>query len=1525
MTLIKRLTDKWMEETTGNRADLALQILDEAETFITQHPPDCFQKQFWHQFLNITKKPSFLTVLPSDEVRTRWAELVFRIIRLTGYSLKDMMIQRVEEHPKKTLFRDMTFASPVDWTYEQVWRHIREIATVFYKSGGPDVRVAIFSDNCLESACSDLACLCSGIFVTPLSTHFNMEVLTSVFDRLNITIAVADSRERLTLLQQLQQKTAIPFRIFSLLPVSLPQSVKYLPEECKKVTSKEIESFFEMPLPSGEHVVTTMFTSGSTGLPKGVSFSMYNIITKRFARAAALPSVDEETFLCYLPLYHTFGRYLEMTGAIFWNGTYVFAGNTSAETLLSLFPRVIPTGFISVPLRWQELYEKCTEAISNIESAEIRNEKVREITGRRLNWGLSAAGFLSPEVFRFFNGYGIHLNSGFGMTEATGGITMTPPGKYRDSSVGVPLPGVYTRLTDVCELEISGHYIGSYLEEAGPGDMIPYPGAEHERWLSTGDVFRISKDGHYEIIDRVKDIYKNNRGQTVAPQVIEKKFHNVPGIKRTFLVGDNKPYNVLLIVPDEKDPIFKSITGGNVMEYFHQIVMAANLDVAPYERVVNFTLLKRDFSREKDELTPKDSFNRKKVEKNFSSIIDTLYVSNVITINAGNLAVTIPRWFFRDLGILDNDIIYEDDRLINRRTKSSLVIKKKESNLVLIGDLIYRINSDSFDLGIFARQPRLWIGNPELIMFCPIKESWDIQLGPVSPSIYISGFRSRKYLEPDLLSMKSAKDENLSKSNLLICKAFFLPFEEAYAALEELGKIFSDAEPRLAEAMRHRFEALAFHPEEEIRALAYRILLLKTPDPGQIPYLPAFIESGLSFLNENSIKEIASSNIGKHRLDALKKRLYWYRNNLHWPAGKKTKEQFYTILTLLYNFANQHPEFYASIRSELSRWILHRKDPYLSRKAEEYFNHLAEFYEKFIDEQTPRYSYQLWRSKLVFESGIPASEQERLSSIFSSTTFFNESITLAFSDSKFDLTEVPDNGIWVLRLQAFKDFKHYRISVNTTTGKHFDLHMVMSENPDFIPKPETFYWMASLSGFPFGPAVTSQLGSSRPNLGILSTQYIGGLTAWDKIREYSEIHKSAGYLKPNAWMKVFIRSFTVIFRAWQNSGYQIVPGVISPTNIMIPEMDFRESAMIVTLTGWTSYKNPLSLVGPMLQDFYCKTSALYPACHKNLDINWIFDACIEAFGKDEAKNFLDFLSSDLRRKPFLCYGTDDVSQALSVYLEQIDNKAWLPLALISAIDQYREWLRMNPATTAPAREETLVELMELYKLQTYDDLIRYHFYRKTYFADSDDAVTTAFDKLLEKMESGVHELPMQLVELSELQSVISDDDDKEIFSRMVFPKLRSDHRIDFMKVGEEKTPHVIVRLYVEDKHGNEYIMREAVEPRELGQLYQLFYRENYPKEISDADQQFVVTDNNEKIIAGLIWHYLDEENVLLDGIAVTSTLHGRGIASSMIENFFADMAARGVKIIKAHFLFGNYYLKHFFEVDKKWGALIKKL
>ena len=149
-----------------------------------------------------------------------------------------------------------------------------------------------------------------------------------------------------------------------------------------------------------------------------------------------------------------------MTGCIFWGATYCFARNPGIENLVQEMRRLGITAFISIPMKWMQLYDLVRQNVDVVTADDEEIEAaVRETVGKDLRWGLSAAGYLDPEIFRFFQRHGTELMSGFGMTEATGGITMTPPGRYKEDSLGPALPGIEMTLADDGELKIRGPYV----------------------------------------------------------------------------------------------------------------------------------------------------------------------------------------------------------------------------------------------------------------------------------------------------------------------------------------------------------------------------------------------------------------------------------------------------------------------------------------------------------------------------------------------------------------------------------------------------------------------------------------------------------------------------------------------------------------------------------------------------------------------------------------------------------------------------------------------------------------------------------------------------------------------------------------------------------------------------------------------------------------------------------------------------------------------------------------------------------
>lgn len=1507
----------------------AIEILSETESFFAKKDIKKIDIEFWHNYLNITRKPEFLQALKTTENRNRWVEVVFKIIQLSDYRFLDLMEQRVTEMPNKVLFQAKSRSRKVKWTYKQIFAHVKEIAAFIHKLKPEKPRVAMFIRNSVETASIDLACMSYDIFNTPLNIHFSSDILEYVFNELKIDIVITDTRERLKVVIDALKNIDRKIEVIATEVDSAKSKYAdyYLGKECKNISAKEAENILNKrkKLKLNE-VATTMFTSGSTGMPKGVSFSIYNIVSKRFARAAALPKVgNDETFICYLPLFHTFGRYLEITGSIFWGGTYIMAENPSAATLLPMFSKENPTGFISVPIRWQQLYDNCIEATDDIENESEKEKIIRKIIGKKLHWGLSAAGYLDPKVFRFFHKHGVSLNSGFGMTEATGGITMTPSFNYIENSTGLPLPGMQTRLNQNNELELKGHYLAKYLPDAGPGDIIPYP-HEEDYWLPTGDIFTIDENGFHEIIDRVKDIYKNNKGQTVAPGMVEKKFAGVPGIKRTFLVGDGRPYNVLLIVQDNDDPVIKSMPDeSNKLEYFHQIVMSANKDVAPYERVINFTIIDRDFSAEKGELTPKGSYKRKKIEHNFSKLIVSLYKKNHIIFIKDDFEIIIPRWFYRDLGILETDIEINKKGIYNKRSKKSLtIIKGTRVDFYQIGNFEYKISKPKIDLGRITRQPKLWVGNPELIQFSPCKESFDLPLKNISPQLCLP-LGKNNYKPDEVIKLKGVYDSDLFFINNIISTALHGKEESALQSLSQLGQLFSNYDNNKTEIIRRRLEAFACHHSEILRIRAYQILLLHDPDPNYSEVLPSFINSGKTFLNEQSINEIIKSKFSIEHLRSFRKRMHAYKVGLSWPANEQTRKQFDTIFKLLLNFGLKHPEYYKELRAEFASWVTLKEEPVLSKKAEKYFFELYRGFEKSITEKTKPITRQDWESKITFDEGISGERKEAIKTKLSNSNFLKQSIIMAYDDFSFTLDKVKNNGIWVSRVKNYRNSHHYRMSINTLNGKHYDIHIVIDKKVGTRDAMREVYRHIELSGFPYGSPAIAQFACGNINDKILSSRYVSHLPAWEKIRSFVEI-KSSGYGDTkNALRKIYIRSMSTFYKAWDNSNRKILPGFISPNNVVVPEVDFSDNARIISLSGWKEIDKIYPFFLTMYKNFYYKTSAHYPSIKKYLNKRWIFHACVETFGKTEALKIMNKLKAELAELSIFNELQLELLTEVGNYLDSFTSRFYLPLALFNAIDRFTDWKIRNQKADIDARLQTIDEMYELYNLEKYPEIIRYKFYRDTYFANAKSAITKSFDKLLTRMGDDINILAIQLTELSDLQATMKSESDKNIFGKMVFPDIKDEQKVDIIKIGKEKEEQVVVLSTLKDKKDVEYTMREPVTPGEVGAIYKLFFKENYPKKITKMDNHYVVIDANEQVVGGLCYKNLDNDIVLIDGMAVTSPLHGRGVGSAMMLDFFTRMKAQQKKLIKAHFLFGNYYLKHNFKIDKKWGALVKEL
>ncbi len=229
----------------GAPAGAALGILERVERDLSGGRGP--SREAGREFLRVASAPRFLRELGRTDLRTRWAEAAFALIRATGYGVGDLFEDRVRETPGRVFLQDMSVSPPRLWTYEAAARHVRETAGALYALAGAEgvePRLAIYAENHAEGAVADLACLCYDILDTPVNPHFSLENVVGICDALAVNMVLANDRERIGLLREARRRTARTFRILVTDPAldDGGEDIVFLTEYAKQLGARDVEA-----------------------------------------------------------------------------------------------------------------------------------------------------------------------------------------------------------------------------------------------------------------------------------------------------------------------------------------------------------------------------------------------------------------------------------------------------------------------------------------------------------------------------------------------------------------------------------------------------------------------------------------------------------------------------------------------------------------------------------------------------------------------------------------------------------------------------------------------------------------------------------------------------------------------------------------------------------------------------------------------------------------------------------------------------------------------------------------------------------------------------------------------------------------------------------------------------------------------------------------------------------------------------------------------------------------------------------
>ncbi len=589
---------------------------------------------------------------------------------MSSGTLASLFLEAVDRFGTATALRGP--GADLAWSrlsYDEVFRTTRVAAAGLRALGiGRGDAAAILSANRPEWAFADYACLCAGVRVVPIYPSLTASQIAYILRDAGARAVFAEDEVQLAKLMEIRDQCPELRHIIVFDPrgetpdgtLAWREFLRLDPDGLSDRAFRE-EALAARP----ESVATILYTSGTTGNPKGVLLTHANIGSNVRVCRTLLDVSDTDTTLSFLPLSHVLQR---MVDYVFFSVGCTIAYARDMTTVAEDLRIVRPTVVVSVPRLYEKVYNAVTGAtgvkgllvgwavsvgLAHADAVlqgrtpgwwtQVRKSladklvfsKLRAAVGGRLRFFLSGGAPLSPGINKFFFTAGLQILEGYGLTETSPVTNLNTFEAFRIGTVGKAVPGTEIRIASDGEICIRGPQVmkGYFNRPEATAEAIDAAG-----WFRTGDIGEIDEDGFLSITDRKKDIIVTAGGKNIAPQPIENRLKLDAYIDQAVMVGDRRRFPSLLVAPDfeqlnewaganridASDPS-ALLRDARCQEFLGGRVKDALAGLASFETPKKTAFLATAFTIEDGTLTPTQKVKRRSVEERYSRLIESLY------------------------------------------------------------------------------------------------------------------------------------------------------------------------------------------------------------------------------------------------------------------------------------------------------------------------------------------------------------------------------------------------------------------------------------------------------------------------------------------------------------------------------------------------------------------------------------------------------------------------------------------------------------------------------------------------------------------------------------------------------------------------------------------------------------------------------------------------------------------------------------------------------------------------------------
>jgi len=551
-------------------------------------------------------------------------------------------------------------------TYAGVQDEVRRAAAALAHCGiKRGDRVAILSENRLEWALADWACLCTGAVDVPIYSTLPAAQVAYILENSGASLIFVSDAEQHEKARDAIARAGLDMTVVVFDGGTDLHGATRWDDFVARGDGASMDDFVEEARQARPQDLATMiYTSGTTGTPKGVMLTHNNLSSNIWATGQVLSLGEDDCSLSFLPLSHVLQRMVDYV--FFTAGCTITHG--SIETVATDMKRLRPTVLVSVPRLYEKVYQSVLDAggvkgkliswaagvgrrmalcrerdarpsfILNLQygiADRLVFAKIREAVGGRLRYFVSGGAALAPEINRFFLGAGITILEGYGLSETSPVTNVNSLGHFRIGTVGRPVPGTEIGIADDGEILIRGPQVmmGYYGLEEMTREVISEDG-----WFSTGDIGELSSDGYLKITDRKKDLIKTSGGKYVAPQAIENLLKKNPYVDQAVVVGDGRKFCSVLVVPAferlqswaAEEGLAADDSGSLLAEPRSRALLKDEIlgemrDLARFETPKKIGLLAEPFTVENGALTPTQKVKRSVVTEQYGELIESFY------------------------------------------------------------------------------------------------------------------------------------------------------------------------------------------------------------------------------------------------------------------------------------------------------------------------------------------------------------------------------------------------------------------------------------------------------------------------------------------------------------------------------------------------------------------------------------------------------------------------------------------------------------------------------------------------------------------------------------------------------------------------------------------------------------------------------------------------------------------------------------------------------------------------------------